>query len=157
MKKNNLDEMQESKLLKIERNGYRIAFWGLLAVIIIQQAIGIIKDEPKDIVGECIILIIMCLYVLIASIRNGIWDRDSKPDMKKNILISLFSSILMGIFWGYLGYAKLGGIKMGIIAFAVMSTVIFIISVIVFAVSAYTYNKKQKELDEMADKDENEE
>ena len=33
MKKNNLDEMQEQELLKIEHNGCWLAFWGLLAVM----------------------------------------------------------------------------------------------------------------------------
>lgn len=157
MKKNNLDEMQESKLLKIERNGYRIAFWGLLAVILIEQAIGMIKDEPMDIVGECVILIIMCLYVLIASIKNGIWDRNSKPQMKKNVLISLLASVLMGGFWGGLSFIRLDNIKYSLIIALVMTVFTFVVTVIVFAVSYYSYNKKQRELDELADRDENEE
>ena len=33
-KKNNLDEMQEQELLKIEHNGYWLAFWGLLTAIV---------------------------------------------------------------------------------------------------------------------------
>ena len=36
-KKSNLDEMQEQELLKVEHNGCWIAFWGLLAAIIIQS------------------------------------------------------------------------------------------------------------------------
>ena len=35
-KKNNLDEMQEQKLLKIEHNGCWLAFWGLFIVLIAQ-------------------------------------------------------------------------------------------------------------------------
>ena len=35
MKKNNLDEMQEQELLKIEHNGCWLAFWGMLAVMAI--------------------------------------------------------------------------------------------------------------------------
>lgn len=34
--KNNLDEMQEHKLLKIEHNGCWFAIWSLLAAIFIQ-------------------------------------------------------------------------------------------------------------------------
>lgn len=37
MKKNNLDEMQEQELLKIEHNGCWLAFWGLLAVMAVQM------------------------------------------------------------------------------------------------------------------------
>ena len=41
MKKNNLDEMQEQALLKIEHNGCWLAFWGLLAVMAIQMVMGV--------------------------------------------------------------------------------------------------------------------
>ena len=41
--KSNLDELQELKLLKIEHNGCWLAFWGLLAVILTQNAAS--KDE----------------------------------------------------------------------------------------------------------------
>ena len=37
MKKNNLDERQEQTLLHIEKNGCWIAFWGLLAALMIQM------------------------------------------------------------------------------------------------------------------------
>ena len=35
-RKNNLDEMQEQKLLHIESKGYWLAFWGLGVSLIIQ-------------------------------------------------------------------------------------------------------------------------
>ena len=35
-RRNNLDEMQEQKLLHIESRGYWLAFWGLAAALIIQ-------------------------------------------------------------------------------------------------------------------------
>ena len=44
--KSNLDELQELKLLKIEHNGCWLAFWGLLAVILTQIAIG--NDSKMD-------------------------------------------------------------------------------------------------------------
>ena len=42
MKKSNLDEMQEQKLLKIEHNGFWFAFFGLFAAIMIQLALGVL-------------------------------------------------------------------------------------------------------------------
>ena len=38
-RKNNLDEMQEQELLKIEHNGCWLAFWGLLISMIVQSCI----------------------------------------------------------------------------------------------------------------------
>ena len=42
MKKNNLDEMQDRKLLKLEEYGFWIMFWALAAAIVIQLATGAI-------------------------------------------------------------------------------------------------------------------
>ena len=36
MKKSNLDERQEQDLLKIEHNACWLAFWGLLAVLVVE-------------------------------------------------------------------------------------------------------------------------
>ena len=40
MKKNNLDEMQDRKLLKLEEYGFWIMFWTLAAAIVIQLVTG---------------------------------------------------------------------------------------------------------------------
>ena len=54
--KNKLDEMQEMKLRGIESNGCWFAFWALLAVIMIQLAMG---AEMKQLAGEG--SVVMCL------------------------------------------------------------------------------------------------
>ena len=56
--KSNLDELQELKLLKIEHNGCWLAFWGLLAVILTQIAIG--NDSKQDLSGEWIAIYVPC-------------------------------------------------------------------------------------------------
>ena len=45
-KKSNLDEMQELELLKIEHNGCWLAFWLLLASLIVQN-IAFGASDPK--------------------------------------------------------------------------------------------------------------
>ena len=37
MKKSNLDERQEQELLRIERNGFWLAFWLLVGAVLIQN------------------------------------------------------------------------------------------------------------------------
>lgn len=84
MKKNKskLDEMQEKKLLKIEHNTLTLTSVGLLASIFIQQAI--LTEDSHVVIGESIVLLVFSLYMLIACIRNGIWDRSAKqPNMKE--------------------------------------------------------------------------
>ena len=50
-RKNNLDEMQELELLKIEHNGCWIAFWGLIIAIVVQNLTGGAM-EPRTLAGE---------------------------------------------------------------------------------------------------------
>ncbi|HMM05550.1 MAG TPA: hypothetical protein PKD52_02635 [Clostridiales bacterium] len=88
--KNNLDEMQEEKLLKIEHFGMWLAFWGLVAAAFLQVIGG---ADLKQLAGEGIILMILCIYLLTACLKNGIWDRHLKPNLKTNLLVSLLAAV----------------------------------------------------------------
>ena len=94
MKKNNLDERQEQTLLKIEHNGCWFAFWGLLAAILIQTVF--INADYKSVAGEWIVFMILCIYIAVACLKNGIWDRSLKPNTSTNFIVSLIAGILFG-------------------------------------------------------------
>ena len=77
---NKLDEMQEQRLLHIERNGCWFAFWALLISIFVQMFIfG--PGNFKEIAGEWIVFMILAIYLSAACLKNGIWDRRLKPDL----------------------------------------------------------------------------
>ena len=99
--KSNLDERQELKLLKIEHNGCWIAFWGLLIVMAIQMIVG--NDSIKNLAGEGAVLMSLAFYLLVAWIRNGIWDRRLKPNFKTNVIVSSIAAVLTGIIWFSVG------------------------------------------------------
>lgn len=99
--KSNLDERQELKLLKIEHNGCWIAFWGLLIVMAIQMIVG--NDSIKNLAGEGAVLMSLAFYLLVACIRNGIWDRRLKPNFKTNVIVSSIAAVLTGIIWFSVG------------------------------------------------------
>lgn len=46
--KNNLDEMQDQKLLKLEEYGFWVMFWALVLSIVIQLIIG---SSIKEVLG----------------------------------------------------------------------------------------------------------
>ena len=94
MKKNNLDEMQEQALLKIEHNGCWLAFWGLLAVMAIQMVMGV---PGTQMLGEWIVFMVLGLYIVIACLRKGIWDRHLKANRKTNLIVSLLAAVATGI------------------------------------------------------------
>lgn len=84
--------MQETKLLKIEHFGMWIAFWGLLAAVIIQMVLG---ADFRQLAGEWIILLIVCIYLVVACLKNGIWDRHLKPNLKTNLMLSLLAAVVV--------------------------------------------------------------
>ena len=94
MKKNNLDEMQEQELLKIEHNGCCLAFWGLLVVMAVQM---VMRVPGRQMLGEWIVFMALSLYIAIACLRKGIWDRRLKANRKTNLIISLLAGAAAGI------------------------------------------------------------
>ena len=70
-KKNQLDEMQEQTLRKIESHGFWLLWGSLLAAWIVQTVFGA-ADKAA---GEWVVFMIGCIYMGVACIRNGLWDR----------------------------------------------------------------------------------
>ena len=95
MKKRNLDEMQEQALLKIEHNGCWLAFWGLLAAMALQM---VMRVPGRQMLGEWIVFMALSLYIVIACLRKGIWDRHLKANRKTNLIVSLLAAVATGIF-----------------------------------------------------------
>ena len=94
MKKSNLDEMQEQALLKIEHNGCWLAFWGLLAAMALQM---VMRVPGRQMLGEWIVFMALSLYIVIACLRKGIWDRHLKANRKTNLIFSLLAAVATGI------------------------------------------------------------
>ena len=94
MKKNNLDEMQEQELLKIEHNGCCLAFWGLLVVMAVQM---VMRVPGRQMLGEWIVFMALSLYIAIACLRKGIWDRRLKANRKTNLIIRMLAGAAAGI------------------------------------------------------------
>ena len=144
--KSNLDERQELKLLKIEHNGCWIAFWGLLIVMLIQMIVG--NDSIKNLAGEWVVFMSLSLYLSIDCMRNGIWDRKLKPNLKTNIIISSIAAVLAGIIWfsvSYRNYHKLiGSIATGIIMFVQVE----ILCLLALMISSKIYKRRVQKLEE---------
>ena len=94
MKKSNLDERQEQELLRIERNGFWLAFWLLVAALLVQM---VFVGNTMMAMGESIILLVISLYIAIACLKAGIWDRRLKANSSTNVIASLIAGAAMGI------------------------------------------------------------
>lgn len=144
--KNKLDEMQEQKLLKIERNGMWFAFWGLFAAIMIQSVIFKQAIFP-NLIGEAIIFICLAAYVFISCLKNGIWDRRLNPSPKTNLIISLIAGIFCGLLYtitSYINYHNLiGSLATGAFMFISM----FILCIVALTASSELYKKRVHKLE----------
>ena len=144
--KSNLDERQEQVLLRIEHNGCWLAFWGLLAAMIIQI---ILDSDFKDLAGEWIVFMLLASYIAAGCMRQGIWDRRLKPDLPSNILVSLTSALVAGILGFVLTVKRFpdkiaGSIASGI-AYAIAA---FAVCFVGLQLSALLFKRKQSKLEE---------
>lgn len=89
---NNLDEMQDQKLLKMEEYGFWIMFWALPIAIVVQLIIG---STFKEVIGEIAVLFIGSIYIAVTSLKNGLWTRTSTPSMKGNAITSIVPAVLI--------------------------------------------------------------
>ena len=143
MKKSNLDEMQEQKLLKIEHNGYWFCFTGLLVAIAVQT---ILSDDWIVVAGEWIVFMLANLYVLIGCMRAGIWDRRLRADTRTNLVISLVAGLVTAAVWFFVIQRRVGDaeISMGGAAFTFV-----LVAVLCFAATqlcASAVKKRQAKL-----------
>lgn len=97
-KKNNLDEMQEQTLLKIESKAYGIAFWLLLIAIVVQTVLDVsdLGEGIPLIAGEWIVFMVLCVYITVNCLKNNIWDRKLKPTAGTNFILSLIGGVVSG-------------------------------------------------------------
>ncbi|MGC7869946.1 DUF6773 family protein [Desulfosporosinus sp. SYSU MS00001] len=148
MRKNNLDEMQENKLLNIEHNGMWLAFWGLLAVIMIQICLG---ADFKQFAGEWFIFMLLSIYTLISCIKNGIWDRRLKPNLKTNTFMSLLAGLAVFVIFGIEFHVNnKHGLLVPSAALIGISTFFLCLAALQF--SSYLYKKRKEALEQECDK-----
>lgn len=144
--KNNLDEMQELKLLKIEHNGCWMAFWGLLAAMLIQMLIG--NNSLKNLAGEWIVFMCLAIYLISGCMKNGIWDRKLKPDFKTNAAISGIAALAMGIFMFIVSYVNSHVVIAAGIAAIMVSFIVGILCLAALMIFSYLHKKRSQKLEE---------
>ena len=144
-KKNQLDEMQEQTMRKIESHGFWLLWGSLLAAWIVQTVFGA-ADKAA---GEWVVFMIGCIYTGVACLRNGLWDRHFSDTPPANAVWSLVAAVavtlIIGFSRGYwVGAAFAGGFT-GILCFALLQ------------LSMKAYKKRHAELENpKEDDDENE-
>ena len=145
-KKNNLDERQEQIMLQIEHTGCWIAYWGLLISILVQEIAY--RGDFHYVVGEWIVFMILCVYVLSGCIKNGLWDRHIKPTMKNNVIASLIAAGVIFLFTFIMIIRNFPDKPVGAVAAGLISAaVVFVLCLIALSAAKRATEKKQEELE----------
>lgn len=96
-KKNQLDEMQEQTMRKIESHGFWLLWGSLLAAWIVQMMFGA-ADKAA---GEWVVFMIGCIYMVVACLRNGLWDRHLSDTAPANAVYSLVAAVAVTLICGF--------------------------------------------------------
>ena len=146
-KKNNLDEMQEQKLLKLESRGFWLLWWGLLAAMAVQLLVyGV--EAFRLLLGEWVVFMLSSVYMAAACIKQGLWDRKLKPNFKTNLLMSLLAGVVSGGFMGIYSYRSFGAAEAVFWTVALVGGCTFLLCLLALSLSAAAYKKRRQKLDE---------
>lgn len=151
--KSKLDEMQEQKLARIERNISHMAIFGLLALFLIE--LFLFGYDWKVIGGEFILLMILCFYEIIASLRAGVWSRNIAPTRRNNVLAALAAGLIVFVFFLFMTVRWWDLYPLaGVITAAISGVATFMLTYVLLWVSLREYERRQKQLDQEADEEE---
>lgn len=150
-KKNNLDEMQELQLLKIESRGFWIGFIGLAAAIAVQAFLYGVNSAGDMFLGEFIVFLCMGLYLIGNCLRNGIWDRHLKATPAVNIGLSLLAAAVTALFNAILSYRNFQNVSAAFSVFITRFLMISIVLSVTLTLCSALYRRRRKHLEEESD------
>ena len=151
--KSKLDEMQEQKLARIERNISHMAIFGLLALFLIE--LFLFGYDWKIVGGEFILLMILCFYEIIASLRAGVWSRNIAPTRRNNVLAALAAGLVVFVFFLFMTVRWWDLYPLaGVITAAISGVATFMLTYVLLWASLREYERRQERLDREADEEE---
>ena len=151
--KNMLDEMQDTKLLKIEELGFWLVFWVLFAAIFLQALLG---TTLKSLAGEIAAFLAASVYIAFSSLKNGLWTRKAAPTLKMNAVTSTIPAFILGAINAVRAFVVM---KKPIelrttLQIAAMCAGVYILCFALLEVFRLIYNKRRRELDDIEEEQE---
>lgn len=155
-KKNNLDEMQELQLLKLESRGFWIGFFGLCLAMAVQAFLYGPENAGDTMAGEFVVLLCMCFYLLVGCLKKGIWDRHLQSTPKANIIYSILAAALTALFNAILAYRNYKNAAGALAVFVVYFLGLSIGLSVTLCLCSALYHRRRKRLEEENTDEENE-
>ena len=146
-KENMLDEMQEQRQRRSESYAFWI-IWAALAVSIVMQIA--MNADMRQLAGETVVFLLGGVYALVATVRNGVWDRHFRANWKANLIWSggagTFTFFFIFIV-NYLRYGKCFGVLSPLFSGVTGAAVVFAAAFGLLSLCAYFYRRRREKLD----------
>lgn len=145
-----LDEMQEQKLLTIEHNMAWLAFWGLLASMVVQLFVfG--PSRMETMLGEWILFMALAGYLTVSCVKNGIWDRKLPPNQTTNLRASLIGAGTVFVAAIFFVWRNTGDWGTALIAAAVLGLITFLLCFGAMALTMKLYRNRVARMEDQSD------
>lgn len=154
--KKKIDERQQADLNRMMSYGYWIAFYLLLAAIMVE---GVFMRRPfREWAVEWIVFMVIAVYEVIACIRIGVWTQFKQmPGRKDYLRYSLIGGVLCAVVFtiGNVMRMDAKSISWQSVAavFAWWFAVMFVLCLAGFYVCGGIYRKRKKRLEEKMDEE----
>lgn len=155
-----IDERQRADLRRVESYGYWIAFWLLLASVIVKSVI--IGRPKEEWLTEWVIFMILAVYNVVSLAWIGVWSENSpKPTFASSVSSSLLGSLGFSVIYTagtWLHSGRTMGLDEVIFLFALWFIGLFVLLIAAFAALMWIYRirdrRLQKKMDEELEEEE---
>ncbi len=139
-----LDEMQEQKLLHIEKNSFWFLYGMLFLVILIQISMG---GRLREAGAEMVCFMAVSVFMVFSCLRQGIWDRRLRADWKTNLRVSCVSAFIVALC-SFLGIPRRNLSTEMFIGVTIMCVIItYVVTFAVLCICSHFYRKRKEALE----------
>ena len=149
--KNQLDEMQERTMLTIESRGFWL-MWSLLLVVLLVE--GLLGFTMREMAGTWAVFMISCVYIVTACLRAGLWSRNIKATIGANLVGSLISGTVIGVFTFIKMSAYGAPLSIMLVSAGIAVGITFVLALVVLQLCSAAYKKRHEQLENELDKEE---
>lgn len=149
--KNQLDEMQERTMLTIESRGFWLV-WSLLLVVLLVE--GLLGFTMREMAGTWAVFMISCVYITAACLRAGLWSRNIKATIGANLVGSLISGAVIGVFTFIKMSAYGAPLSIMLVSAGIAAGITFVLALVVLQLCSAAYKKRHEQLENELDKEE---
>ncbi len=139
--------MQELNMLHTEQTGFWLIFSGLVLAIVVQSLIYQ-EDMLKYTAGEYVVLLVGGIYVLISSIRKGLWSRRIPATLTTNLILSAAISAIFSVMLGIIKFSQYGSVATAVISAIIFFFSMTVLAFVVMAVLMRIYKKRSRKLEQ---------